>query len=140
MESKKLLPIGTKVFDIRFGWGEVIKAINNTKLFPIYVSFEKRNVDYTIDGLYNKGEINPTLSLTEYNLINGGFTPITDFDFDAPKVGDVGYFWDKEEQFTLSYSRIKEILKYGFLNQNKTEWRYFSKEVPQWFKDKMSDQ
>lgn len=135
--SNKLLPIGTKVFDVRYGWGEVIET-NSERYYPIKVSFNNNiGLSYTENGYYESTHNNPILSLTEYNLKDGGFTPITEFDPDAPKVGDVGYFWNSEKQLTISYSKIIEISNGCFINPNYTQWENFSKEVPQWFIEKM---
>jgi hypothetical protein len=131
---KKLL-IGTKVFDIRFGWGEVAN-IYDKAVYQVTVKFEGSNEIYTQEGLYRRTEKYPTLSLTEYTLEKGGFTPITEYE--KPKVGDRGYFWDVEND-TPRYGLLKHINEshiYPYtLNEEGNRWRNFSHEIPQEYID-----
>jgi hypothetical protein len=93
MGKDKLLPVGTPVFDIRYGWGKVRTLIEESD-YPLVCGFEGGvNETYLKDGRSFKENKVPTLSLTEYNLTEGWFTSITKFDLDLPKVGDWGYFW-----------------------------------------------
>ena len=134
-KTKMLLPIGTKVFDIRYGWG-IVNSHRDSE-YHILVKFYNDIISYTNDGKHYTTENASLLSLTEYSLENGGFTPITAWN--KPKVGDIGYFWNSEKQLTISYSKIIEISNgYFYTNPNFTQWENFSKEVPQWFIEKMS--
>lgn len=56
---------GDKVFDIRFGWGEVIDDYGYD--FPILVQFEGVEEKYTLEGRLFEGEI-AMLSFKEYSL------------------------------------------------------------------------
>ncbi len=136
--KEQLLPIGTKVFDIRFGWGK-IKIASEKRDFSYYVEFENRGDPYDIKGRYLKSHAKPLLSLTEYTLENGGFTPLSDYN--KPKVGDFGYFWDNymEDQKKLIFSVIKCIADGFYYDANVTNWQNFSKEIPDWFKNKMNE-
>jgi hypothetical protein len=65
--------VGDKVFDIRFGWGEVIKITKTEAFYPLLVKFFNRTnliVSYTGDGMDSTTNINPILSRHEYT-ING---------------------------------------------------------------------
>lgn len=91
MESK--FKKGDKVFDILFGWGEVIE-INFSYTYPITVDFAGRNEAYTLGGaLYLRRT--PTLSFTEYTL--EGFSQ--ERPIELPEVGEEimvsedGYNW-----------------------------------------------
>lgn len=82
MNKEKLLPVGTKVFDARFGWGEVKEGYEGVG-YPLEVFFKKDNktawTSYTLDGRLFKEDLTPSLSLTEYDYVNGGFTPISEY-------------------------------------------------------------
>lgn len=140
--EKRLLPIGTKVFDVRYGWGEIFEHSVGS-IYELIVDFKRPNgtyQNYNCDGMYSVLHKNPILSITEYTLEKGGFTPITDFDFDAPKVGDLGYFWYEEGSSLLLYGKLKSIqenLTYKYVSEVGC-YANFSKEIPEWFKDKMN--
>lgn len=73
--KKDIFRVGDTVFDVLHGKGEVIK-IDKDPLYPIKVDFGK-NKDiqaYTLDGKILSDSDNPTLSLTPYTLIKGGFS------------------------------------------------------------------
>lgn len=57
---------GDKVFDIRYGWGEVV-LIKDGNVFPVKVNFENYNKSYKKDGreIFDN---NPSLSKTEYSM------------------------------------------------------------------------
>jgi hypothetical protein len=134
---KELLPIGTKVFDVRYGWGEVEK-LTEDDCYPLDCRFKGKGRDtYTKEGFSVRKNESPLLSLTEYNLTEGGFTSITEFDFDAPRVGDWGYFWDNEKPF-ITYGRLEEIYKkktYSYELKNIAMYKNFSKEMPNHIKE-----
>ncbi len=140
----KKLPIGTRVFDITKGWGEVIEYKNPCVTYEsnMVVKFNGGGIyTYTLKGKYNSLDETPLLSLTEYSLETGGFTPITDFD--KPEIGDFGYFWDTEDKDLLVFSKLIFInnfscLKYGLSMDSTGSFFNFSKEIPQWFLDRMN--
>ena len=69
-----MFKVGDKVFSCQFGWGE-IKRIRETIDYPLDVSFGKGLVNsYTKCGRYFDEDLQPTLSFTEYDLVNGGFS------------------------------------------------------------------
>ena len=133
--NMKKLPIGTRVFDVLYGWGEVIEYKEGLYT-PLTIRFKNGNIDlYTKEGKVTQRSITPILSLTEYNLTEGGFTPITEFD--KPKIGDLGYFWDNDVHNYVLYSTIVHIGRSGIYTAAAgSRWRHFSKEVPQWFIDR----
>ena len=115
---------GTKVFDLRYGWG--VSYENNSLYYPIGVVFKESQVTYKTNG-----EDIKWLSLTEYNLTTGGFTAI-----DSLKVGDMVYVWDNENTDNwLVYGKLVHMdikLSYPF-KIGVGSWGYASKEIPQWF-------
>jgi hypothetical protein len=130
MEKMELLKIGTKVFDIRFGWGEIVD--NNYGRYAYRVRYNvDRYATYAFSGKSDEIDFNPMLSLTEYDLVNGGFTPLSDYN--KPRKFDVGYFWDNEDDHEITYSQLIDIRKDKFINSGFAEWTHFSKEVPEWF-------
>ena len=69
-----MFKVGDKVFSYQFGWGE-IKGIRETMDYPLDVSFGN-DVEhaYTKCGRDFDTDLQPTLSFTEYDLVNGGFS------------------------------------------------------------------
>jgi hypothetical protein len=128
----ELLKIGTKVFDIRFGWGEVIEVNKENYAYKVEIKDGLEIIGwYTADGKCYVNDLKPMLSLTEYDLINGGFTPLSDYN--KPQKFDVGYFWIDESHHELTYSQLIDIREDKFINSGFAEWTHFSKEVPEWF-------
>ena len=71
---KTIFKVGDKVFDIQYGWGEVIEIIVATKednMYPIEVMFPEQNATniYTEDGKWNEHDKLPRLSFTEYSIV-----------------------------------------------------------------------
>jgi hypothetical protein len=68
---KTVFKVGDKVYDARYGWGEVTDISFSTK-YPIEVAFDKcngYNDYYTYAGLDNDlDSLTPLLSFTEYTL------------------------------------------------------------------------
>lgn len=69
-----MFKVGDKVFSYQFGWGE-IKEIFELGNYPLKISFSNglEHV-YTKCGRYFDTDLHPTLSFTEYDLVNGGFS------------------------------------------------------------------
>jgi hypothetical protein len=128
----KELQKGTKVFDIRYGWGKIQAFINN--IYTVDYGIHKR--DYYSEGKYSVCDGNPLLSLTEYSLEKGGFTPI---DAEPPlQIGEMAYFWDDENDNQLVY---KIVLYIGddekvINSMGVKKYENASREIPQWFLDK----
>lgn len=137
MEKDKLLPIGTPVFDVRHGWGKVVEIQKCvTYLLVCHFKEEKEVEAYTKEGRHLEYHKHPMLSLTEYTLEKGGFTSITEFDHDAPKVGDWGYFWDEDAEHCV-LGRLKIINKeekHPYYLTSIAGFSYFSKEIPEHIK------
>lgn len=77
MENKSIFKVGDKVYDIRFGWGEVV-AIIADRSYPVEVDFNGCEETYTYTGQYIIEHVTPLLSLTEYTL--QGFSQERSFD------------------------------------------------------------
>jgi len=114
---------------------EVSKYQENT----FCVIFGRVLQSYEYNGKWSVYDINPTLSLTEYSLEKGGFTPI---DAEPPlQVGEMAYFYFHNGTH-LHYSAIADIN--NDCNGNPIKYftvcgytfDYASREIPQWFLDK----
>lgn len=69
-----MFKVGDKVFSCQFGWGK-ISDVDDCTAYPLYVSFtEGLHYTFTKCGRLFKEDLNPTLSFTEYNLVDGGFS------------------------------------------------------------------
>lgn len=64
--KKSIFKLDDKVYDIHFGWGEVVKIIDSRWDYPIVVNFSNSRESYTANGEFFKGV--KTLSFTEYTL------------------------------------------------------------------------
>ncbi|MGQ3644810.1 hypothetical protein [Ornithobacterium rhinotracheale] len=73
-KQKSIFKVGDKVFDAQIGWGKVIK-IRPECNFPVIVSFKGsiRSM-YTAEGKGASLDKIPSLSFTEYDFVNGGFS------------------------------------------------------------------
>lgn len=139
MKNEKLPPVGTKVFDLNYGHG-VISFIEPLDLCSIDVIFENRiGQSYTSSGKLENGII-PTLSLTKYDFFKGGFTPISEWN--KPKIGDVGYFWDDKTYKQLSYgvlAKVNTLDSHPYTSLTDAMFKNFSPEVPEWYKAKIEE-
>lgn len=68
--------VGDKVFDIFYGWGSITGISKDKDIeYPITVSFDEKGTrTYTPDGKFWAGSPGSTLSFTEYDFIDGGFS------------------------------------------------------------------
>ena len=137
MKEEEFLPEGTRVFDIRFGWGKVTGHHSFEYKYPIRVDFDFAYRNYTADGFYIDTDKKNMLSLTEYTLENGGFTPISEY-WNKSKVGEWGYFWDIKCE-GIHFSQLKQIQegREPYLSASGTTWMNFSEEMPQYIKEQM---
>lgn len=79
MKEEKFLPVSTMVFDVQLGWGKVVGHSESTK-YPLKIMFYSGYIElYAFDGKFSLDDKVPVLSLTEYTLEKGGFTPISEY-------------------------------------------------------------
>ena len=100
---KTIFKKGDRVFDIKHGWGTVALRLKESE-DPYYrwrVDFTYHRESYTDEGKSNISDAYRSLSFTEYDLINGGFSqerPINYNDY----IGKWGKFWnDNKERFII---------------------------------------
>lgn len=65
-----MFKVGDKVFSHQFGWGKVEEFIEEN---PIVV-FKDVTASFESCGRMFKRDLQPSLSFTEYDLVNGGFS------------------------------------------------------------------
>ena len=93
----------------------------------------------SVDGhTITMNKTNEFLSLTPYDLLNGGLTPLSEYD-NSPKVGDIGYFFTYSNYPVVRYSKIIHLEEIGhkYVDAAGDAHKYFSKELPSWFKEKI---
>lgn len=118
--KKQIFKVGDKVYDIRYGWGEVIND-NWSDVCPIRVKYENGFSDtYTHYGSWHQKFKNPLLSFTEYTI--QGFSQ--ERPKPQPKVGKMCVFWDGDEDDNRG-RRVIAILERiydGVYYENDTPW------------------
>lgn len=79
-DQETIFKVGDKVFDFQYGWGNVISTTgqDETGLFRrhhLIVMFKGNfSIPYLSDGRESSDVEHPSLSFTEYDLVNGGFS------------------------------------------------------------------
>ena len=102
--EKEIFRVGDRVFDIRHGWGTIVKY-NATQNYPIEVEFDKDDLEeliyYTKYGKDYKLDDAGLLSFTEYDLVNGGFSQERPVNYEDC-IEKWGKFWnDNPKYFTI---------------------------------------
>lgn len=110
MENKSIFKVGDKVYDIRFGWGEVV-ILTEHELYPVEVDFNGRRESYTLLGYYDIDHLQSLLSLTEYNL--QGFSQERPFD-PQDCVGKWCLVWDGEAPSLQEGKNLAKIIDYDY--------------------------
>jgi hypothetical protein len=124
----KTLPIGTKVYHVFLGEGEVVACYPT----EFYVKFK----DKESEQHYNE-ENTGLLSLRPYTLEKGGFLPITEWG--KAQIGDWGYFWNDHKTEPIRYGLLSSINK-GLYFMNGAgvytlAFTNFSEEIPEEYID-----
>ena len=84
MKNKEIFKVGDTVYHYEHGKGRVVQLEENNH-YPVIVIFYEDRYAFTIDGRQSEGD-SPTLSLTPYDLVNGGFSqerPLPDIEVDT---------------------------------------------------------
>lgn len=68
-----MFKVGDKVFSYQFGWG-IVEDVLEDLMHMIKVSFTDVKIVFTKCGRAFSTDLHPTLSFTEYDLVNGGFS------------------------------------------------------------------
>lgn len=77
--------VGDKVFHYGFGWGKIDFIDDETEDYPIIVMFKSGSEQtFTLDGKFEIGDINTTLSFTEYSVSNFS----QERPFELPEIGE----------------------------------------------------
>lgn len=98
-----IFKVGDRVFDIKHGWGTVALRLKESE-DPYYrwrVDFTYHRESYTDEGKSKISDAYRSLSFTEYDLINGGFSQERPVSYEK-HVGKWGKFWDdNKERFII---------------------------------------
>ena len=100
--SKEIFKIGDRVFDIKHGWGTVALRLKESE-DPYYrwrVDFTYHREGYTDEGKSKISDAYRSLSFTEYDLINGGFSQERPINYDD-YIGKCGKFWDNNKRIVV---------------------------------------
>lgn len=100
MKTESIFKVGDRVYelDLNLGWGVVSYCIGS-KRYPLVVNFDNKRVSaYTSNGCMVQDDHAPSLSFTEYNRVNGGFSqvrPLPDIEIDTlVYVREKGKVWE----------------------------------------------
>lgn len=143
--GEKIFAVGDKVYDVFFGWGEVVsyKDTNKTGSFPIEVRYKTKDISvwYTEERAITENLL-PRLSFTEYDLVDGGFsqkrplpnipmyTPIFVKGSNGSLYLRVFHHWSKENNPVCLIESIHGISEHELM-----EWRHgYFLELPEDFK------
>ena len=108
MKKEEIYQVGDRVFDAQFGWGIVFNIDSSN--YPVIVNFKSGSVkSYTEKGFYSTTDLEPALSFTEYNFVNGGFSQNRE-DINKHLIGKLGWFWNNTDRLDG-----KSIIYYGVL-------------------------
>jgi hypothetical protein len=137
----KMIPIGTPVFYLNCGWGKISNH-NSFGIYKLEVTFtlsteiiKKSCISFTPDGKLLEDDIYPALSLTEYSLESGGFTPISKY-WDSI-IDKWGYFWDYTHHNTAIFAQLKDIDSDNKFYTSSAKWDNFSIDIPEHIKKLM---
>ena len=104
-----IFKVGDRVFDIKHGWGTVALRLKESE-DPYYrwsVDFTYHRESYTDEGKSKISDAYRSLSFTEYDLINGGFSQKRPVNYEE-YIGKWGKFWDSDKDILL----IGKLLAY----------------------------
>ncbi len=105
--KKQTFEKGDRVFDIKHGWGTVALRLNESEdpYYRLRVDFVYHRESYTEEGKSNISDAYRSLSFTEYDLINGGFSQERPINYDD-YVGKWGRFWDTVYENTVIIAKL----------------------------------
>lgn len=116
--KKQIFKVGDKVYDVRYGWGEVTHA-DWREDYPIRVKFKDDSVSsYTHDGVWHKKINKPVLSFTEYTL--QGFSQ--ERPKPQPKVGEMCVFWDNNDTDNRRVVSKLERINKSYYDETDIPW------------------
>lgn len=104
MTGERNFEIGDKVFDIRYGWGEVESFEVELGWENVEIRFDNSLISYTVSGPGEIGDELCLLSFTEYTL--NGFTAEKPIDY-SKFVGKWGMFWSNNGKDERIISKLE---------------------------------
>lgn len=131
--NKTIFKVGDKVFDYQFGWGKVV-IVEDCPTYPIKVQFGTRLLLFTDCGMPNANMKYPSLSFTEYDFVNGGFSQ--ERPIEVPKRGQIVWVRDYKDVEDWKISHFLRMKGLFFLvsitnnEDNSSYWKYLTTENP----------
>lgn len=123
---KTIFKVGDRVFDIRFGWGDVFE-VNELQEEGVWVQFGYNDCrEYNHLGMYTEFDVVPMLSFTEYTL--QGFSQ--ERPKKEPEIGSLCLFSDNEEEFNNNIGSVNKLkyikvsLDYPYCDEEGSWWKY----------------
>ena len=123
-EEQQIFKVSDKVYDYRYGWGEVNEIMSDSIVYPISVIYgELETACYSKEGKFVWKDKIASLSFTEYDFINGGFSQ----ERPKPEIkkGQLIYVKDSGEWKMRFFSHFEGNSAYCFEYQEikgKTAW------------------
>lgn len=133
---KNVFQVGDRVFDIMYGWGEVINIDEYDRVSVVVLFDDNLQRSYLFDGKYSSegGYPRPVLSFTEYRL--EGFTQ--ERPEVLPKKGDIVWASNHKSDWYITYFLEKDSIG-GYKttshnpfdkNPSYSHWNYITTENP----------
>jgi hypothetical protein len=130
---KNVFQVGDRVFDIMYGWGEVINIDEYDRVSVVVLFDDNLQRSYLFDGKYSSegGYARPVLSFTEYKL--EGFTQ--ERPEVLPKKGDIVWVRDDvDEGWRVSHFLGKKenfyVASLYYLDPSPPTWKQISTKNP----------
>jgi hypothetical protein len=126
MINFRVYDVGTKVWSIMYGWGEIIaKCKTNPNFIDVYFpSLSDRGIKtYLYDGRKDEKDVNPSLFLNEFEIPSKAFRQPNVLEQNNVEVGDIIMFKMKDcsKSFLSQIIKIKHDEKIFVTNTSKED-------------------
>lgn len=115
IKEERNFEIGDRVFDIRYGWGEVESFEVELGWENVEIRFDNSLISYTVSGPGEIGDELCPLSFTEYSL--QGFTKEKPIDYNK-FIGKWGMFWSNNDKEEYIISRLESYDGKWFISES----------------------
>lgn len=115
IKEERNFEIGDRVFDIRYGWGEVESFEVELGWENVEIRFDNSLISYTVSGPGEIGDELCLLSFTEYSL--QGFTKEKPIDYNK-FIGKWGMFWSNNDKEEYIISRLESYDGKWFISES----------------------
>lgn len=115
IKEERNFEIGDRVFDIRYGWGEVESFEVELGWENVEIRFDNSLISYTVSGPGEIGDELCLLSFTEYSL--QGFTKEKPIDYNK-FIGKWGMFWSNNGKDERIISKLESYDGKWFISES----------------------